>query len=95
MSHTRVKTTYEVEGPYASTDKEELYCHQNHSCDCVTFYDKHGHVESMSFCDWVTGNNKWEAMQRLWFPFKDEWGGELLDGVEYYHIPPWEQANQG
>ena len=91
MSHTRVKTTYEVEGPYASTDTVDLYCHHNHSCDCTTFYYIDGSVPSMSFCEWIPRNDLWSAMQRLWFPFKEEWGKELLDGVEYYHKAPWEE----
>jgi len=91
MSHTRVKTTYSVEGAYGSTETEELYCDHNHSCDCITFYDKKGNVQSMVFCSWVSGNNLWDAMQRLWFPFKGEWGKELNDGVEYYFKGPWEQ----
>jgi hypothetical protein len=42
MSHTRVKTTYSVEGAYGSTDTEELYCHHNHSADYTVFYNKDG-----------------------------------------------------
>ena len=84
MSHTRVKTEYDVEGSYGGTDKKVLFCHHNHSCDCVTFFDEKGNVESMAFCGW-SDNNLWEAVQRLWYPFKNEWGGELKDGVEYYY----------
>ena len=92
MSHTRVKTTYEAEGPYASTREEELYCHHNHSCDCTTFFDVKGCVVSMAFCQWSCDHNDLrDAVDRLWFPFKDKWGEELLDGVEYYHTPPWEK----
>ena len=92
MSHTRVKTTYEVEGVYGSMDTATLYCHHNHSCDCTTFYDEKGDVESMAFCSWsMKRNDLWDAMQRLWFPFKGEWHGELEDGVEYYHS---EQRNE-
>lgn len=90
MSHVRVKTTYSVEGPFGSTDKKDLYCHHNLSCDCVTFYDKDGNVESMSFGEW-NGDDLWDAMNRLWFPFKDKWGGELRDGVEYYSNEPWKK----
>jgi len=32
----------------------------------------------------------WNAMERLWFPFKDKWGEELKDKVEYYYKAPWE-----
>ena len=91
MSHTKVKTTYSVMGSYGSTEKKELYCHHNHSCDCTTFYNKDGSVTSMAFEDWESGNDLWDAMQRLWSPFKDEWNGELLDGVEYYYTSPWEE----
>jgi len=91
MSHIRVKTDYEVEGPYASTDTVTLYCHHNLSCDCITFYDSNGDVAPMVFCEWSSGNDLWDAMNRLWFPFKDEWNGELLDGVEYYHGEPWKE----
>lgn len=90
MSHTRVKTTYKIEGPYGSSITLELYCHHNHSCDCVTFYDKDGSVTSMTFHTWDTGNDLWDAMNRLWYPFKDEWHGELKEGVEYYSYGPWE-----
>lgn len=90
MSHTRVKTTYSVQGAYGSTDTEELYCDHNHSCDCVTFKDKDGDVVSMAFCDWQSGDDLWDAMQRLRFPFKDKWHGELKDKVEYYGLGPWE-----
>ena len=90
MSKLRVKTTYKVEGPYASTDIETLYCFHNMSCDCVTFYDSMGRVESMAFCEW-DGDDLWDAMNRLWSPYKDEWGGELIDGVEYYHGEPWKE----
>jgi len=95
MSHTRVKTTYEVEGPYASTEIVTLYCHHNHSCDCVTFFDSKGNVESMVFCEWsIDHNDLWDAMNRLWFPFKDEWGKELKDNVEYYYGEPWKEIDE-
>jgi len=85
MSHTRVKTTYAVEGPYASTEIVKLYCHHNHSCDIVSFYDENGTVTSMVFSEWETNNNLWDAMNRLWYPYKDKWGDKLKDGVEYYN----------
>ncbi len=84
MSHTRVKTTYSVEGPYGSTETKELYCHHNHGCDCVTFMDEKGDPQWMSFQEWDSGNDLWDAMLRLDFPFKNEWGGELKENVEYY-----------
>ena len=62
MSHTRVKTTYSVEGAYGSTDTEELYCHHNHSADYTVFYNKDGSEVRMMFHDWVTGDNLYDAM---------------------------------
>lgn len=84
MSHTRVKTSYEEEGSFGGTEVKTLYCHHNHSCDYVTFYDGRGEVMDMSFCSWSTGNDLWDAVNRLWYPFKDKWGEELKDGVTYY-----------
>lgn len=90
MSHTRVKTTYSEEGAYASTETKELYCHHNHSCDITLFYDEKGEYKEMIFSSWKKGDDLWDAMERLMYPFKDKWGGGLKDNVEYYGIPPWE-----
>ena len=85
MSHTRVKTTYNVQGNYGSTETKTLYCHHNHSSDYVVFYDEDGSITQMCFNEWETNNNLWDAMNRLWYPFKDKWGtSELKDGVKYY-----------
>lgn len=83
MSHTRVKTVFETEGAYGSTEYAVLYCHHNHSNDTVSFYFENGELATMCFHDW-TFNNLWEAMHRLSEPFKGDWGKELKDGVEYY-----------
>lgn len=91
MSHTRVKTTYGEQASWGSTETKELYCHHNHSCDCTVFYNKDGSVASMSFNEWESGNDLWDAMNRLYYPFKDKWGEELKDGVEYYYTAPWEE----
>lgn len=93
MSHTRVKTTYSEQGAYDSTEQRTLYCHHNHSCDFVTYYNEDGSVASMVFNDWDSGNDLWDAMNRLWYPYKDKWHGELKDKVELYGIPPWEENN--
>jgi len=90
MSHTRVKTTYSVQGAHASTEALDLYCHHNHSSDCVTFYHKDGKVPVMVFEEWVFGDDLWEAMERLIYPFEEGWGGELRDKVEYYYVAPWQ-----
>ena len=91
MSHTRVKTTFEQEGNYGSTEVVEIYCHYNHSCDITMFHYKDGSIVEMTFQSWASGKDKWDAIQRLWFPFKEEWNGELLEGVEYYGKAPWEE----
>ena len=49
MGHTRVKTTYGVEGAYASTETRSLYCHHNHVADFVTFRDEDGSLTQMIF----------------------------------------------
>lgn len=91
MSQLRVKTTYEVEGAFGSTEIRELYCQHLNSCDCVTFFNVNGEVENMSFCSWSEGNDLWDAVNRLIYPFKDKWGEELKDKVEYYGVPPWQE----
>jgi len=89
MSHTKVKTTYSVQGDYRNTELISLYCDHNHSFDFTTFYWEDGRVVDMAFQEWESGNDLWDAMNRLWFPFKSEWGKELKDGVEYYGKEPW------
>ena len=92
MSCTKVKTTYSVEGAYASTEKRTLYCVHNHSNDYTTFYDEDGKVTQMCFGEWETGNDLWDAMERLWYPYKGEWGtSDLKDGVEFYYKAPFEE----
>lgn len=90
MSKTAVKTTYSVEGAYGSTDTEELYCIHNHGEDYyTTFYRKDGTVLEMVFG--ATDKDLWDVMNRLWYPFKGEWGrSELKDGVEFFEAAPWE-----
>lgn len=84
MSHTRVKTTYNTEGAYGATDVHTLYCHHNHSCDYTTFYNENGDITPMQFQEWESDNDLWDAMKRLWVPFKDKWGEELKEDVKYY-----------
>ena len=90
MSHLRVKTTYSVQGAYGSTETVELYCHHNLSCEYIGFYDVDGDIQGMSFGEWEIGNDLWDAMERLRFPYKDKLGEELKDKVEYYQKAPWE-----
>jgi hypothetical protein len=95
MGKTRVKTTYSVQGAWGATETEELYCLHNSSSDYTTFYDKHGNLESMCFGEWESGNDLWDAMNRLWKPYKGEWGiSELKDGVEYWTYGPWENKDE-
>lgn len=92
MSHTRVKTTYSQEGPFASTDTSTLYCDHNHSTDRVTFYDEDGSITTMQFDEWESGNDLWDAVLRLMMPYNGEWGKELKDGIEYHYGNwPWEK----
>lgn len=91
MSHLRVKTTYVEPGAWGSSETKTLYCHHNLSCDVVVFYNEDGNVASMAFEEWERGKDLWDAMNKLWFPFEDEWGGKLKEGVEYYFTAPWEE----
>lgn len=91
MSHLKVKTTYITEGSYGSSETHVLYCHHNNTCDCVTFYEEDGSIATMNFHSWSLEKDLWHAMNLLWYPFKDEWGLELKDGVEYYVKGPWEE----
>ncbi len=91
MSHIRVKTNYGVMGIYGGIEKKTLYCHHNLSCDCTTFYNEDGSIPSMVFEMEISGNNLWDAMNRLMFCFKgDGTKNELIDGVEFYFKAPWE-----
>jgi len=90
MSKTRVKTTYEVMGAYGSTEVKSLYCFHNHSSDTTVFYDEDGSVSDMCFEEWSSGKDKFDAVERLWYPYKGDWGGELKEGVEYWYKAPWD-----
>ena len=90
MSHLRVKTTYLEMGDYGSDVVKTLYCHHNLSADCTTFYEEDGSVAGMSFEDWCSGKNKWDAMQKLWSPFENVENRVLKEGVEYYFNATWE-----
>jgi len=94
MSATGVKTTYEEMGDYGASETKTLYCKHHQGSDTVTFYNEDGSVADMAFQEWSSGKDKWDAMQKLWMPFKDEWEGELIDGVERYYVPPWEQDHK-
>lgn len=90
---SQVKTTFEQEGGYGSTDIVEIFCHHNNTVDITTFYYADGSVVDMSFQDWNSGRDKWDAVEKLMFPFKDDSYEELRDGVEYYTYAPWEKKN--
>jgi hypothetical protein len=49
MSRTKVKTTYNIEGAYASTETKTLYCEHNHSTDTVIFRNEDGSITEMFF----------------------------------------------
>lgn len=97
MSKTRVKTTYEVfSDPYGTTETRTLYCVHNNSCDITTFYEEDGSVADMIFEECVTGHDKWDAVLKLMAPFKDpkSHSMELIKGVEYFTIAPWEEKTK-
>jgi hypothetical protein len=84
MSSTKVKTTYEEMGSHGSSKVRTLYCNHHSGSDTFTYYDEDGDVMGMAFQEWSRGKDLWDAMKRLYYPFKEKWHGELLDGVEYY-----------
>jgi hypothetical protein len=83
MAHQYFKTKYKEEacdGGGCYEEERTLYVHHNESCDIVSFYDEKGKCV-LSFTDTLE-NNIFDAMNKLSFPYKDKWFGELLDGVE-------------
>jgi len=92
MSHTFVKAKYMELGAYGSEEWHTLYCHHNHSCDIVSFYNEKGEC-ILSFGD-TEHPNIFEVMDKLNFPFKDAWNGELLDGVQYLNEEDREIINR-
>lgn len=81
MSHTRVKAKYMEVGAYGRTEWHTLYCHHNHSCDIISFYNEKGEC-ILSFGD-ADHPNIFEVMQKLSSPFAETWWDKLEDGVEY------------
>ena len=79
MSHVRVKTEYQIEGAFGSTEKKTLYAHHNNSCDVVTFFDEDGSY--LFSVEDTMNNNLLDARNRLFMYSKPN--GELVDGVSY------------
>jgi len=85
MSHYRLKTKYQIEGPYGSREEKTLYAHHNLGCDVVSFYDQDG---TFLFCvEDTVENNLFDAISRLFYPW-DQDGEGLRPGVD--HIKPEE-----
>jgi hypothetical protein len=79
MSHYRLKTKYNTEGPYGSIDEDNtVYAHHELSCDYVSFY--YGDGEFIMDVPGTIDNNILEAINKLYKPFKKERG--FIDGVE-------------
>ena len=86
MSHTRVKSTFEQQGNYSGTDVVEIFCHHNHSNDITSFMYADGDTVEMTFQSWsIERQDKWDVIQKLWYPFIGEWGrSKLKEGVSYW-----------
>ena len=84
MSKILVKTEYQVQGPYGSTENKTLYAKHNNSCDVVTFYDEDG-TYLFSVED-TMDNNFLDAINRLYVPHKNSNSFELNDGVNYMDV---------
>jgi uncharacterized protein YrzB (UPF0473 family) len=80
MSHVRVKTEYQIQGAYGSTEKRILYAHHNNSCDIVTFFDEDG-TYLFSVED-TMDNNLMDAINILYAPHKNT-SGELNENVQF------------
>ena len=91
MSSLRVKTTYNLLGDYGSTEIHELACVHNNSCDIVSFYSD---GECILTVEDTEKNNLYEAIQRLYSPFKDKWFGDLKDNVEYLSSEEYNKLKQ-
>ena len=81
MSHERIKTTYNTEGAYGSTEKHTLFVHHNHCSDYVTFYDEQGDV-ILVIPDTIE-NNLFDAIQRLMYQkLSHDDNNNLINGCE-------------
>lgn len=80
MSSFIVKTEYNIEGDYGSTEKLTLYAKHNNSCDVVTFLDENGKY-IFSVGD-TMDNNLIDAINRLYAPHKKSMSSEYIEGVE-------------
>jgi hypothetical protein len=83
MAHQWFKTKYKEYAYYGAGCYEEehtLYVHINESCDITSFYNEKGECV-LSYED-TLDNNIFDAMNKLVFPYKKGWFGELLDDVE-------------
>ena len=78
MSHYRLKTKYNTEGAYGSTEENEVFAHHNLSCDYVTFYDENGDF-IMTVPD-TMDNNLLDAINRVYAPFNKD--NKFVEGVE-------------
>lgn len=84
MSHTRVKTEYDVEGPYGSTEKQLLYADHNNCSDYVTFYDQRG---NWLFCvEDTRNNNMLDAINRLYLSHLNEDKVEKVSSEEWNKV---------
>jgi len=82
MSHLRVKTSYNTEGTYGSTDKKIIYCHHNNSADYVTFYNEEGEI--LLVVPDTIDNNILDAINRLYVPVNNDGDKQKLkEGIEH------------
>jgi hypothetical protein len=80
MSHIRIKTKYNTEGSYGSTDTKTLYAHHNLSCDIVSFYDEDG--ECILSVEDTMENNQLDAINRLYAPYVDKDCTQYSEDIE-------------
>lgn len=66
MSGFYVKTKYNTEGSYGSTEENSIYAHHNNSSDYVTIYDSDGTI--LLVIPDTIDNNILDAICRLYNP---------------------------
>lgn len=90
MGQSIYKTTYCVEGLYNSVETRDLYCIHARTTNDIIFVDRENKVVGMFFSVFQSGNDLLDAVDRLLYPYDDEYPDKLKEGVEVCLNPPWE-----
>lgn len=81
MSSIRVKTKYNTEGPYGTTEEHTIFANHNNSSDYVTYYDEDGTI--LLVVPDTIDNNILDAIIKLYVPHTtSNLEVKLKDGIE-------------